>query len=289
MRIDDIFEIGAEELWAKRESGKKIHGNNISAAGNQSQISFNKWLDRVTPNNVRVLSGHIVGKNKEISPQIDTIITDSQNISSLFTSEDGTNYVPISSVYAVGEIKSTFTHAKQESGKSYIDKFVENKEIIDEKLGHVLEVNTMFDGQTKNPLLEHMVFNSTSPWMNKIFHFLFCFSKGTAKLENLKKEFQKNDKKYLPNLTVMMDSYSIFYCNKEYKAEKYPEYIGQAGSWVLNPFDENPNCSQMANNLGFFYYLLMQHINNSLLNDRDILPYFESFILSKKSTIISLS
>jgi hypothetical protein len=106
--IPTIFKSDAEDIAKAREKAIRIHGTDIRAAGNEVEINVREYVKRMLPPRYYVTHGHLIDANGEVSSQLDIIIADNFNIPSLMTTKDGAEYIPVDSVYAIGEIKSTY-------------------------------------------------------------------------------------------------------------------------------------------------------------------------------------
>jgi hypothetical protein len=106
--IASIFKSDADDLLKARDNAIKIHGTDIRAAGNEVEISVREYFRRMLPPRYYVTHGHLIDINGQVSTQLDLIIADNSNLPSLLTTRDGTEYIPIDSVYAVGEDKSNY-------------------------------------------------------------------------------------------------------------------------------------------------------------------------------------
>ena len=106
--IPAIFKSDADEIIKCREDAIRIHGTNIRAAGNETEMCFRDYLRRMLPPRYYVAQGHLLDMYGNASSQLDIIISDNFNLPSLQTTKDGTRYIPIDSVYSVGEIKSSY-------------------------------------------------------------------------------------------------------------------------------------------------------------------------------------
>ena len=107
------FKSDAEELRKAREEALRIHPTDIRAAGNEVERAVRDYLRRSLPSRYYVTSGHLIDSGSIVSPQQDIIIADNFGLPSLYTTKDGTEYVPITSVHAIGEVKSTYRHAER--------------------------------------------------------------------------------------------------------------------------------------------------------------------------------
>ena len=83
------------------------------AAGNEVEVSVRDYLRRMLPPRYYVTHGHLIDTTHRVSPQLDVIIADNFSLPSLLTTRDGTEYVPATSVLAIGEVKSTYYHSKR--------------------------------------------------------------------------------------------------------------------------------------------------------------------------------
>jgi hypothetical protein len=137
--ITKIFKDGANEIIKCRENCIHIHGNDIRAAGNEVEICIRDYFRQMLPSRYHVISGHLIDENENISSQLDLIISDNNNLPSLFTTRDGTSYIPIESTYAIGEIKSTYYKSEK-----YIENFIKVIKSIKQNLSHEEVINTAY-------------------------------------------------------------------------------------------------------------------------------------------------
>ena len=104
-----VFQLDALELLSAHNRGKVIHtSKNISAAGDEVEITFREILKRKLPNRYYVGRGHIVDNALNSSSDFDVIIADNANSPILFRTQKGNEYFPFESVYAIGEVKSSY-------------------------------------------------------------------------------------------------------------------------------------------------------------------------------------
>lgn len=150
--IPAIFKSEANEMIKAREGAIQIHGTDIRAAGNEVEMSVRAYLKRMLPSRYYVTHGHLIDINGEVSSQLDVIVADNSNIPSLMTTMDGTEYIPIDSVYAIGEIKSTYYKSEK-----YIEGFSNVISDIRNRLYHEEIPNTVIDGLKDDTLARDMV------------------------------------------------------------------------------------------------------------------------------------
>jgi hypothetical protein len=105
----------------------------------KSRKAVRKFFKRILPGRFNVSQGHLIDRNKVVSPQLDMIISDNTTIPSLMTTSDDTVYIPIDSVFAIAEIKSAFYRSE-----NYITKFSETLKYIREKMTRPLVENVSF-------------------------------------------------------------------------------------------------------------------------------------------------
>lgn len=107
--IDEIYSHEASILLEAKKSVEIIHKTgDIDASGDELEIPFRQMLTKRLPLKYYVGHGHIVDSDLNVSPQFDVIIAGSSATQILYDGENGTQYFPYESVYAVGEIKSSY-------------------------------------------------------------------------------------------------------------------------------------------------------------------------------------
>ncbi len=139
--IPAIFKSDAEDIRRAREIALRVHGHDIRAAGNEIEIAVRNYFKRMLPSRYYVTHGHLIDANGSVSNQLDIIIADNFGLPSLMKTKDDTEYIPIDSVYAIGEIKSTYYKSSK-----YVQGFSDVLETIKKNLYHEEIANTFYDG-----------------------------------------------------------------------------------------------------------------------------------------------
>jgi hypothetical protein len=178
-----------------------MHSSDIRAAGNEVEIAVRKWLGRMLPDTVSVGHGHIIDPNSQISPQLDCILRDRSHLPTLFTAADGTEYTPIDSIFAYGEIKSTYYKSSK-----YIQCFADTKKKMREDLVHTLIENTAKEGLQDDTLMHHFWFGSSQPYLNQIFTFMLFVDSGDASTDDLTEIYSTTDDRDLPDIAVFLNT-----------------------------------------------------------------------------------
>ena len=286
LNIPYIFKTEAEILIKAREKSIQIHGTaNIKAAGNEVEVEVRNFLERMLPKNLYVTQGHLIDKNGIVSTQLDLIISEKSNLPSLFTTHDGTEYIPIDSVYAIGEIKSTYY-----KNKNYEQRFSEVISQIKTQMFHQEYPNTAYEGQLNdNTIIQHSILGSTNRVLNKIYYFMICVDGGDFDVNKIKSHYLETNNNYLPNLTVILNKGAISFAKMLDNAlltARYPdEEDVHSYSWLFSPLHrENGSGSPEGNHLGLLYTNLISHISNSFLEAPDISQYMSSMLVGRKST-----
>ena len=172
LNLAAVFREDAEGLRGAREKAMRIHPTDIRAAGNEVEEAVREYLSRMLQPRYHVTSGHLIDSESRVSPQIDIIIADNFGLPSLLTTKDGTEYVPVDSVYAIGEVKSTYYESKK-----YYSKMAEDLRQVAE-MNRPLIKNTAFDGIKDNTTLAHMILPLTNKYLNHLYSFLLCVDTG---------------------------------------------------------------------------------------------------------------
>src|SRR5215813_5647696 len=191
--IPAIFKSDADEITKARERAIQVHHTgDIKAAGNEVEETVRRYFKRMLPRRYYVTQGHLVDVEERVSSQLDIIISDNFNIPSLMTLNDGTEYVPIDSVYAIGEIKSTYYKSQR-----YIEEFSGVLQDIRERLFHEEIINTAHDGARSEALLRDVFLAKGNKILNRIFTFMFFVDGGDFKFEDVSEFYTTRETRYL--------------------------------------------------------------------------------------------
>lgn len=285
--ISGIFKSEADDLLKVRSDAILIHGTgDIKAAGNEIEEHVREIFRRMLPKNLYVTHGHLIDQNGVVSPQLDIIIADTSNLPSLMTTKDGTEYVPIDSVYSCGEVKSTYYKSSK-----YIEYFSDVLSKINDEMHHEKIPNTSyggkFDGST---LMRDIYLGKGNKTLNNIFSFMLFVDAGDFKFENIKRLLKTTKKECLPNTSVILNSGVVMYGKLDengFVSERYPSEVNDDNyNWFFSPFNPvDESASLEGNGLGYLYYSIIQHINNSYLEPPNLSNYLASMMVGRKSLL----
>jgi hypothetical protein len=281
--VPGIFKSYADSIIRTREEAINVHGSNIRAAGNDVEIQVRETLGKILPRQFYVTSGHIIDINNNISNQLDIIISDNFSLRSLLTTRDGTEYVPIDSVYAVGEVKSTYRSLKD------IERFSDVVDKIRSELHHEEVVNTAFDGVKNDTLIRDVVLEKGNKILNRIFYFMVFVSGEDFNFEGVCNFYNQRKTMRLPDMVVLLNKGIVFYGKEEgrrFFLERYPEQQEKNDyDWCFGAFRETDTGSLEGNHLGYLYYTLLNHLVNSHLEPPTISKYVEKTFRVPKDSI----
>lgn len=276
LNLNSVFRDKALDLLHSREQSKLIHGtSNIRAAGNHLEEAFRDFLKSLLPPRYYVTHGHLIDELGNTSPQLDVIIADQFNLPALITSNDGTQYVPANSTLVVGELKSTYNHAKGD----FLD-FSKKISSIYDTLSRPLIENTAYElsGQTE---FHHAVIGSGNRYLNHLLSFFFCFNSGDFQIKKLEDVLVTKTPEHLPNVAVFLhgdNSGVISYAQQTTKGvgfNKYPiEVKTQDFRWCYMRGHEIANGSREGAHLAHLYSVIFDHLAGSHLERANIYGYF---------------
>ncbi|MCS5708816.1 hypothetical protein CC99x_007850 [Candidatus Berkiella cookevillensis] len=279
----DSYHAYATDIWLAREKAKLIHSTkDIKSSGNEVEICARNVLSKILPKRFYVGHGHIIDVKRNISRQFDIIISDADNVPVLFKAEDGTEYIPFESVYAVGEIRSTFNNPKEindfsEHIKSLNEEFYREKTKPNEFNDFALDgsnITTSDKRPYKNPLFKFMLFVDGNSIENKIEELSI---------------FVQAEQKNLPNVTCFLNKGVILNWRLEdippqIKAiNAIPEFSTRKKLWCFRkPGDAN---KILGGNLSALLLVLMNHLQNCTLKKPNLLDYFSEYIFFEKNAV----
>jgi len=281
--IPGIFKADAETILKCREDAIRIHGTNIRAAGDEVEICVRDYLTRMLPPRYYVSQGHLIDRVGNVSAQMDIIISDNFNLPSLQTTKDGTRYIPIDSVYAVAEIKSTYYKSKNP-----IAEFSDSIKDIRENLIHEEILNTAYEGLKDDTSLRDIVLEKANRVLNRIFFFAIFVDGGDFAFEDVASYYSSRDLRHLPNVVVILNKGVIIraaFIDEKLSFNRYPEEAKQNEDWYFSPFPGVEVGSLEGNHLGFLYYMLVEHLANSHLEPPSLKGYLQKLMVGRKSLL----
>lgn len=282
--IPGIFRSDAQDLIKARDDARRIHGSDIRAAGNEVEQSVREYFRRMLPAKYYVTHGHLVDMNGSVSPQLDLIVADNFTLPSLMTTKDGTEYVPIETVYAIGEVKSTYYKSHK-----YIEGFSDTLQDIRTNLHREEIPNTTYGGITHETLLRDMVLARGGRVLNRLFAFMFFIDAGDFAFAHAGKLFGERDRRYLPNVSALMNQGIVVrgrLDGDQFAINRYPEDPQHdQEEWFFSPYPGDESGSLAGNHLGFEYYSLLEHLNNSFVEPPSLWKYMTKMMIGRKSML----
>ena len=279
------FARDAALLRLARESAMLIHPTDLRAAGNEVERAVRDYLKRTLPPRYYITSGHLIDCDQRVSPQIDIIIADAFSLPSLYTTQDGTEYVPATSVFAIGEVKSSYYKSE-----AYFHKF-EMSLAQNAKMNRPLIENTAFGGEiSRDTTLVDMVRGSKNKVLNHLFSFLFCVDAGNFSFKDVASHFDSTDPALLPNVTVLLNEGALTRARindvGEGKYHKYPtEALSPEYDWMFAESMNSNSGSKEGSNLALLYGMLLDHLSNSHLDSTNAYAYTGELVHLRRSTL----
>ncbi|MDE0165829.1 MAG: hypothetical protein OXL36_12105 [Bryobacterales bacterium] len=273
-------------LRLARESASLIHPSDIKAAGNEVEKAVRDYFRRILPQPYYVTSGYLIDSEHRLSPQLDIIVSDGSNLPSLYATQDGTEYVPITSVYAIGEIKSTYYKSK-----GYLQKASQVLAAIAEMQRPLIK-NTAFGGELRDETtIRDTMLGSTNRFLNQLFSFLFCVDAGDFQFKDVVDHLNDTRLSSCPSVTVLMnqgvllrakrrrDGRGIAWCRYPTEAAS-PDY-----DWVFAESMAPEGGSREGSGLAMLCGMLIEHLRNSHLEAASAYAYTQRLIGFRRSTL----
>ncbi|HEX6479189.1 MAG TPA: DUF6602 domain-containing protein [Ktedonobacteraceae bacterium] len=291
--LELVFRSEAADILAAREKAHIMHhGHDIHAAGDEVEITVRKMLGRKLPSLYYVGHGHIIDEQLHQSSQLDVIIANNTGAPILFRAENGSEYFPYESVYAIGEVKSSYDNSKH-----YIQAFTDTLKRIQDQLQRE-------SFQTAG----HFSF-SPRFYGNPLFSFMFFAEKGDFHVEQIRDLYRTRPESELPTIVCILNKGLIVntasHVLKSSRQKWKPAEQGQPGSisliparndeyrkrqgiefhWVLTEHGDTDK--SLAANLANFYYPLIQHLQHCQLTAPNLTEYMNHLFDTTTSTFIT--
>lgn len=294
--INTFFREDANAIFTAREKGIAIHkSKNIDAAGDEIELPVKEIIKNRLPQLYYVGQGHIVDSDLNTSGQFDIIIADNKGSPILFSSENKTDYLTYESVYAVGEVKSTFYKSKK-----YISDFVKKVNIVNNVLKREAtplgQISQDFRFSTTGSI--SITSDDRRGYKNPLFKFMFFVNSGDVDYSALCNELNSYSYKDIPNVIVFLDKGIILKAEANQtkasagvqwnigKVDLWPEFIDPAKESVYRSlFYEFDESTTSASCLAYIVYALNMQLSECLVLKPDLVKYHNNLFKVKKVSL----
>jgi len=241
------FANGAREILAARERCGQIHDTrDIRAAGNEVEVAVREYVAQTLPSKFHVAHGHLIDREGAVSPQLDIIVSDNVLLPALMRARDGTEYVPLDSTYAFGEVKATYRDSDHP-----IKEFSSVVRHVKQGLLRTEIPNTAFSGEIKDDTsLFDIVHGAPNRILNPLFTFMVFVDAGDFDPAKLTDFFGATEDEALPNVIVFLNTGVVFagaITDRGLTINRYPEYHPERGvDWHFSEIPGPPSLSGKA-------------------------------------------
>jgi len=292
LELERVLQRDAAEIVDAHKKAQIIHRTrDIDTAGNEVEQAVRNVIRRKLPIAYYVGHGHVVDSELVTSPQLDVIIADNTGAPILFQAEDGTEYFPYESVYAIGEIKATY-----HKHKKYIRDFVEKLARMKAELQRDKTPPTYL-GSGIN-LGSGLSANIGKPYRNPLFSFILFVDSKDFQVRLVTEMYVSTPASELPNVVCFLDKGVIVNAkivtlkNGDYSLgaiNLIPEFDQDVGNginrWVFIPFGDDG--SRSGANFGFLYFALATHLKSCALMAPNLLAYLNRIFSYQGGSIIA--
>ena len=278
-----VFAGDAADLIHAREAARLMHPTDIRAAGNEVEHAVRDYFKQRLPPRYHVTSGHLIDSAHRVSPQLDIIIADNLLLPSLMTGKDGTEYVPATSAFAIGEVKSTYYRSQR-----YFEKCHSTLRTISE-LDRPLTANTVYGGLRQDSTITDMARGSQNKYLNSLFSFLICVDGGDFAFNRIRYLLSNSDPALLPSMTVLLNKGMVLYGNRKQGGatfHKYPDDVSPDDyDWCFVEGNPSQGGSPEGVHLAVLYGALIEHLAHSHLEPPEVYKYTGRLHEFRKSTV----
>jgi len=204
-----MFQSDAIDLLNARQKARQAHAQgSIRDAGDEVEIMARELLKKRYTGSAYATHGHIVDSDWKVSPQLDFIICDPIMFPVWNVRKSGAENILFDSVYAVGEIKSSFYKT---NGKHPIVAFGETLKSL--KSDFVREKTNSFDrlGINVTGGLE-LTSKNTDPFRNPLYSFMLFVDSSGIDMGELRTIYQQTFLEYLPSAVCFLDRGCLVSC-----------------------------------------------------------------------------
>lgn len=282
--LSRAFSTAAHEIFAARDKSVIIHNsaNNIKAAGDEVEMVIRRFFSDRLPVAYFVGNGHIIDSGNHCSGQLDIIVADNFNCPVLFQAEGGTAYFLYESVYAFGEVKSSYRSQKDVAEFS-------------EKIVHIRD--TMFREPTENDFIStgrgrgfslgpSMRSSDKRPYKNPLFTFMIFVNSSDLNEAKLFEFYKEKPLGNLPSFICFLDRGILglgMYSEDGYVSmhdlPDFAQYYRNPNNfsfwtWLKNKEQEKVASAALAN----LFFFLLNHLQHCTLKPPDLDYYVKSSV-----------
>lgn len=284
LELAKVLQEDAKEIFAAREKALLIHASrDIDAAGDEVEMATRNVIRRKVASKYYVGHGHILDAELTTSPQLDVVLADNSGAPILFKAENGTEYFPYESVYAIGEVKSSYYN-----NKNYVHTFCDTLKRIKTNLKR--EVTPLSYISPDFNLGSVFKVTGKKPYRNPLFSFMVFVSSNDFHPDQLKELYTSSTPSELPNVICLLDKGVVV--NMHYRRDAAgqeslslninPEFNTTMGTepsrWLFLPMGSDAN--RMGAHLGHLIFMLSEHLKYCTLMPPKLFAYFNRFFQS---------
>lgn len=253
--LSNVYRAEAQRIGDARRQAQTLHATgDIRAAGGQVEDSVRSVIAERLPARYRTTHGHILDYNGSVSSQLDVIIAESLASKCLFEASDGTEYIPYESVYALGEVKSTYYKSQKQ-----IQQF---SNVLKKLAGDL----------TRQTHVNH-----------RVLSFMIFASANDFSASDIEEFYQVTPREELPNFLCFLDLGTVvltkFLANglgqpvpvQYYLANSIDVSVDEKQKWSLIKWGKEGDRS--GPNLMFLHLALIQHLQECGVSVPNLYPY----------------
>jgi len=291
LELQGVFQADAAELAAAREKARLVHATkDIRASGDEVEVAARAVLSRKLPGLYYVGHGHIVDARLRTSPQLDVIVADNQQGPVLFRGQGGAEYFPFETVFAVGEVKSSYDPSKEP-----VREFMQKLQKIRSGL-HREPTPKLYIGSGVT-LGEGFSLSDPKPYKNPLFAFALFVDGDRFDPAALQPLYSSTKVPELPNVVCILNKGILLNAvidqpdgyTKLGPVNLVPEFneaLGITGArWVFVPFGEED--FRIGASFAFLYFAIVTHLRSVLLMQPNLHTYMEGFFPHKMGVVIA--
>lgn len=276
--LEQVFLLDAADIIAARQRSLVIHhATNIDAAGDEVEVAVRRALTRRLPGGIYVGQGHIIDENCSCSGQLDVIIADTFGCPIFFQSENGTEFFPYESVYAVGEVRSSYRSIDDIEG--FVQKLQKVKEGLKRDLTPPEFLST---GRGRGFQMVGMLSMDRRPFKNPLFSFMIFVDSRKFSPKHIRDIYKSRKPSQVPNILCFLDRGVVAFArfdgagqfagvHYEPQFASFYEEPAMKSRWIWLHSEHERYAS--ATHLGWLYFTLSSHIRNCMLMPPDLMKY----------------
>lgn len=271
LELERVFRADADEILAACTGAGVIHRTR-DAAGDPVKQTVREVLRRKLPTAYYVGHGRVVDEQLATGSPMDVIVANNAGAPILVRTANETEYFPYESVYAIGEVKTSYRRSEKPV-HAFVDRLAAFQATLSREETQPYGLVPDF---------------TREPYGNPLFAFMLFASAGDFDVDDVRELYRGKNAAELPNVVCFLDRGVLVSVNVYHGAVPgtMPK-THEKGHWEFRwSFTAGAPGIERACSFGMLYFTLVTHLSKCALRPPNLPMYLKGVFGSVVSSIL---